>query len=89
VNDACVICGETDEDTTLGWTVCAGCFRIDDHPVQEWPSPWVTAARWVAVVMFVAALLIFAAALGTLARAAAAGDCGIDAPDVCASSGEK
>jgi hypothetical protein len=80
VIDTCMLCGATDDDTALGWSICRGCFRLGDEPVQQWPSPWDNAARFLSILMVVFALIFLAAAIGTLAHAA---DCGIDAPGVC------
>ena len=81
--NTCVLCGAVDDDTALGWSICRGCFRIGDAlPVQEWPSPWDNAARFLSVLMVAFALIFIAAALGTLAHA---DGCGIDAPGVCGS----
>jgi hypothetical protein len=58
----CVVCGSVDADIEFGWSICALCFRIDD-PVQDRPSPWVTAAHMAAVVLFLIAAVWLAVTL--------------------------
>lgn len=82
----CLLCGDVDDDTELGWTVCRSCFGDDDEiSAIERSARWNTVAQVLALVLFMTALFVLVMSLGILASAHADPSCEIDADGMCGS----